>query len=93
MLIPFYLNSLQGGVMVGTDAVFAMRRMRIDAVVIGCSGNDMGTQFSEAGADFVWQKPIPKNQQIIQDIRKSLGAKRPGFFKAQSVRQLVLPDA
>lgn len=67
--------------MVGTDVVFAMRRMRIDAVIIGCSGNDMGTQFSEAGADFVWQKPIPNNKQIIKDIRKSLNEKRPNFLK------------
>lgn len=68
--------------MVGTDAVFAMRRMRIDAVIIGCSGNDMGTQFTEAGSDFVWQKPIPTNEQIIQDIRKSLNEKRPGVLRS-----------
>jgi CheY-like chemotaxis protein/two-component sensor histidine kinase len=61
-----------GGVMVGTDVVFAMRRMRIDSVIIGCSGNDMGTQFFEAGADWVWQKPMPSNLRIIQDLRTSL---------------------
>ena len=61
-----------GGVMVGTDVVFAMRRMRIDSIIIGCSGNDMGTQFFEAGADWVWQKPMPSNGKIIQDIRTSL---------------------
>jgi CheY-like chemotaxis protein/two-component sensor histidine kinase len=70
-----------GGVMVGTDVVFAMRRMRIDSVVIGCSGNDMGTQFFEAGADWVWQKPMPSNVRIIQDLRTSLNknanARRP----------------
>jgi PAS domain S-box-containing protein len=61
-----------GGVMVGTDVVFAMRRMRIDSVIIGCSGNDMASQFTEAGADWVWQKPMPTNGQIIQDLRASL---------------------
>jgi len=61
-----------GGVMVGTDVVFAMRRMRIESIIVGCSGNDMGTQFVEAGADFVWQKPMPSNAEIIQDLRKSL---------------------
>eukprot|EP00339_Tiarina_fusa_P000456 CAMPEP_0116998306 /NCGR_PEP_ID=MMETSP0472-20121206/1425_1 /TAXON_ID=693140 ORGANISM="Tiarina fusus, Strain LIS" /NCGR_SAMPLE_ID=MMETSP0472 /ASSEMBLY_ACC=CAM_ASM_000603 /LENGTH=1067 /DNA_ID=CAMNT_0004697421 /DNA_START=41 /DNA_END=3244 /DNA_ORIENTATION=- len=61
-----------GGVMVGTDVVFAMRRMRINSVIIGCSGNDMGTQFFEAGADWVWQKPMPSNAKIIQDLRASL---------------------
>lgn len=39
-----------GGVMVGTDVVFAMRRMRIDSIIIGCSGNDMDDLFKEAGA-------------------------------------------
>lgn len=58
--------------MVGTDVVFAMRRMRIDSVIIGCSGNDMGTQFSEAGADWVWQKPMPPNKEIIQQLRTLL---------------------
>ena len=61
-----------GGVMVGTDVVFAMRRMRINSVIIGCSGNDMGTQFFEAGADWVWQKPMPSNVSIIKDLRASL---------------------
>lgn len=62
-----------GGVMVGTDVVFAMRRMRMESVVIGCSGNDMGSEFFEAGADWVWQKPMPSNAKIIQDLRVSLG--------------------
>jgi len=61
-----------GGVMVGTDVVFAMRRMRIDSIIIGCSGNDIGTQFFDAGADMVWQKPMPTNDQIIQDLRSAL---------------------
>ena len=61
-----------GGVMVGTDVVFAMRRMRINSVMIGCSGNDIGTQFFEVGADMVWRKPMPSNDQIIRDLRSSL---------------------
>jgi len=61
-----------GGVIVGTDVVFAMRRMRIDSVLIGCSGNDIGDQFFDAGADMVWQKPMPSNDQIIRDLRSSL---------------------
>eukprot|EP00980_Cylindrotheca_fusiformis_P030725 scaffold25303_cov117-Cylindrotheca_fusiformis.AAC.5 len=61
-----------GGVMVGTDVIFAMRRMRINSVIIGCSGNDMGTQFAEAGANWVWQKPMPPNKEIILEIRRLL---------------------
>jgi hypothetical protein len=62
--------------MVGTDAVFAMRRMRVNSVIIGCSGNDMGTQFSEAGADWVWQKPMPSNKKIIREIRSLMTERR-----------------
>ena len=65
-----------GGVMVGTDVVFAMRRMHIDSVIIGCSGNDIAQQFIEAGADWVWQKPMPSNASIIQDLRSSLGGRQ-----------------
>ena len=58
-----------GGVMVGTDVVFALRRMRIDSIVIGCSGNDIDEQYLEAGANFVWKKPMPSNSRIISDLR------------------------
>jgi len=39
-----------GGVMVGTDVVYAMRRMGIQSIIIGCSGNDLDEEFAEAGA-------------------------------------------
>ena len=71
MIVDQYMESA-GGVMVGTDVVFTMRRMRIESVLIGCSGNDIGTQFFDAGADMVWQKPMPSNDQIIRDLRKTL---------------------
>lgn len=74
MIVDQYMESA-GGVMVGTDVVFAMRRMRIESVLIGCSGNDIGTQFFDAGADMVWQKPMPSNDQIIRDLRSTLSAR------------------
>merc|ERR1712045_639077 len=61
-----------GGVMVGTDVVFAMRRMRIDSIIIGCSGNDMDDLFKEAGADWVWGKPMPSNITTIKQLRSAL---------------------
>jgi CheY-like chemotaxis protein len=61
-----------GGVMVGTDVVFAMRRMRIDSIIIGCSGNDMDDLFKEAGADWVWGKPIPSNKTTVKQLRNAL---------------------
>jgi CheY-like chemotaxis protein len=65
-----------GGVMVGTDVVFAMRRMRIESVIIGCSGNDMDDQFYEAGADMVWKKPMPSNAEIIEHLNSSIAKRR-----------------
>jgi len=61
-----------GGVMVGTDVVFAMRRMRMDSIIIGCSGNDMDDLFKEAGADWVWGKPMPSNATTVKQLRIGL---------------------
>lgn len=60
------------GVMVGTDVIIALRRSKNDAVMIGCSGNDLEDKFASAGANIVWKKPIPKNEEIIQSLRKLL---------------------
>lgn len=61
-----------GGVMVGTDVVFALRRMRVDSIIIGCSGNDMDDVFKEAGADWVWGKPMPSNEITMKQLRIGL---------------------
>lgn len=62
--------------MVGTDVVYAMRRMRIESIIIGCSGNDLSEEFAEAGADWVWQKPMPSNADIISHLRGVLQERR-----------------
>lgn len=61
-----------GGVMVGTDGIIAMRRMNVTAYIIGCSGNDLDNEFFEAGANFVWGKPLPSNTEIIRQLRVGL---------------------
>jgi CheY-like chemotaxis protein len=66
-----------GGVMVGTDVVYALRRMKVDAIIIGCSGNDLCDEFTQAGADCVWQKPLPSNSRIISQLRQFLENKKP----------------
>jgi len=65
-----------GALMVGTDVVYAMRRMRIDSIIIGYSGNDLETEFKEAGADWFWKKPMPSNELIIRDLREALTKRR-----------------
>jgi hypothetical protein len=61
-----------GGVMLGTDAVFALRRMRIKSLIVVCSGNELEREAKEAGADFFWRKPIPSNETIIEQWRSTL---------------------
>ena len=55
-----------GGAMLGTDVCFALRRMKVASLLIGCSGNDLEDDFKEAGADCVWKKPMPSNGDIIR---------------------------
>lgn len=57
-----------GGVMVGTDAIFALRRMRVNCVIVLCSGNDMMQEALDAGADYFWRKPIPSNEEMIKQL-------------------------
>ena len=61
-----------GGVMLGTDTIIALRRERIDSLIIGCSGNDLSNEFIESGADIVWSKPMPSNEVIISQFRKAI---------------------
>ena len=64
-----------GGIMVGTDAIRAMRKMRVNAIIVGCSGNSLDDEFAEAGADFTWQKPLPPNMLILRQLRCRLASK------------------
>lgn len=61
-----------GGVMLGTDTIIAMRRNKVNALIIGCSGNDLDAAFYEAGADMVWGKPMPSNSEIIGQWRDGM---------------------
>jgi hypothetical protein len=49
-----------------------MKRMKIDAVIIGSSGNELEKEFADAGADWTWRKPIPSNETIIRQLRAAL---------------------
>jgi len=61
-----------GGVMLGTDTIIALKRMKVGSLLIGCSGNDMAQEFKDAGADYCWLKPLPSNEEIIKQLRTSL---------------------
>lgn len=65
-----------GGTMLGTDTVYAMRRSKIESVIVGCSGNDIDDLFADAGADWVWKKPMPSNEKILRQLHRALSEKR-----------------
>jgi hypothetical protein len=46
--------------------------MKIDAFIIGSSGNELDKEFIDAGADWTWQKSIPSNETMIQQLRAAL---------------------
>lgn len=64
-----------GGAMLGTDFIIAARRKQIDSYMIGCSGNDLDAEFADAGADRVWGKPLPNNEEINENFRAGLKGK------------------
>ncbi|GMH58818.1 hypothetical protein TrRE_jg8214 [Triparma retinervis] len=61
-----------GGVLLGTDVVLAMRSRKIGSVIIGCSGNDISGTFLAHGCQYVWKKPMPKNDIIIKQLKTAL---------------------
>eukprot|EP00529_Nitzschia_sp_RCC80_P003643 CAMPEP_0113485144 /NCGR_PEP_ID=MMETSP0014_2-20120614/24332_1 /TAXON_ID=2857 /ORGANISM="Nitzschia sp." /LENGTH=1072 /DNA_ID=CAMNT_0000378781 /DNA_START=26 /DNA_END=3245 /DNA_ORIENTATION=- /assembly_acc=CAM_ASM_000159 len=61
-----------GGVMTGTDTIIAMRRNQVESLIIGCSGNDIDDEFYSAGANIVWGKPLPPDQEMISHFREGL---------------------
>jgi signal transduction histidine kinase len=69
-----------GGTMLGTDFIIAARRKRMDSFIIGCSGNDLDAEFFDAGADRVWGKPLPKNEEIIDHFRQGLQDRYPQIY-------------
>ena len=75
MICDQYLEEA-GGVMVGTDFIVAARRNGSNSLIVGCSGNDLSTAFMDAGADMVWGKPLPKNDEILAQWRSGLTEKQ-----------------
>ena len=58
-----------GGVLLGTDVVLTMRRMKIGSIMIGCSGNEIQDIFLRSGCQYVWKKPMPNNNIILKQVR------------------------
>ena len=65
-----------GGLLLGTDTVVAMRREKIDSIIIGCSGNDIDDEFMEAGTDWAMGKPTPANSVILHHLRRFLSQRK-----------------
>ena len=85
-----------GGVLLGTDTVLAMRRRKIDSIIIGCSGNDIDSEYMEAGSDWVMGKPTPANSIILKKLRELMWKKRPKDFlnaEAQDINNHKRPNS
>lgn len=65
-----------GGLLLGTDTILALRRQGVQSMIIGCSGNDLESDFLEAGADRCWQKPLPANAEIIRQFKRHVPKQR-----------------
>jgi CheY-like chemotaxis protein len=65
-----------GGVLLGTDTVIAMRRRKIESIIIGCSGNDIDSDFMDAGSDWVMGKPAPPNAIILKQLKYLMSKRR-----------------
>ena len=74
IIVDQYMDEA-GGIMRGTEVVREMRRMKIESIIIGSSGNELDSEFRDAGADWVWQKPIPPNIEIIRLLRSVIAKK------------------
>ena len=80
-----------GGELLGTDTVFTMRRQGIQSIIIGCSGNDIDSEFIEAGSDWVMGKPTPSNSVILRQIKdimkQRVPVKRPISNPSDSMKE------
>lgn len=61
-----------GGKLLGSETIATLRLRGIRSFIIGCSGNFLEKEFLDAGADIVWQKPIPDNSEILRQLRSCL---------------------
>ena len=79
-----------GGVLVGTDVIIAMRRDKIDSFIVGCSGNDLDDKFLEAGANLVWGKPMPNNEEIITQWTMGIRNKNTFFTSRETASHTII---
>jgi len=64
-----------GGVLLGTELVQQMRvSAGVEALIIGCSGNEIAEQFIQVGCQYVWGKPMPSNEEALGQLRRGLEA-------------------
>jgi len=68
ILMDHYMP-LCGGELTGAE-VIARLRPHVPGIIIGSSGNDMSVEHRAAGADWFWQKPVPKDELLVKDLKQ-----------------------
>ena len=56
------------GDMTGAEAIQALRSNKVDALIIGISGNAKQVEHLSAGAEKFWQKPMPSDETILEAL-------------------------
>ena len=57
------INEMNGG-----ETIRELRRLNVDSLIIGISGNSKENEHVSAGADFFFQKPIPSDEILLQGL-------------------------
>lgn len=58
--------------LLGTETVRALRAKGVDSIICGLSANDVGDQFSEAGANAFMVKPFPCKQDALREELRNM---------------------
>jgi PAS domain S-box-containing protein len=74
LVLVDHFMPLAGGELTGEETI-AIIRSHVSGVIVGSSGNDMHKEHEAAGADLFWQKPVPRDSAIIEDLRRIFMAK------------------
>jgi len=77
IIVDHYMEGA-GGILLGTEVVAEMRKMKMNSVIVGCSGNDISEEFRLAGTDWVWGKPMPSNSAAVKQLMTSLRTRKHG---------------
>jgi CheY-like chemotaxis protein len=70
LVLMDHFMPLCGGELTGEETIPVIRPF-IKGIIAGSSGNDMRKEHTAAGADLFWLKPVPKDDNLLEDLREA----------------------